>query len=169
MQILAGRYKGINIRTTANRNYRPTQSRIRKSLFDILGNIRNKTVTDLFAGTGILGFEAISRGAKEVTFVEKDHQNVKLLYENIKKVNPDLCVIRRIDVFKFINELNYFDLILCDPPYGQKNLDVLIKESINMLNPSGILVLETAKMDKHIVADSERIYGDTRLSFWRKK
>lgn len=169
MQILAGRYKGINIRTAAKNQYRPTQSRIRKSLFDILGDLSNKTVADLFAGTGILGFEAISRGAEEVTFVESNHQNIKYLYKNITRVNPDICTVRKDNVFKFITEKRSFDLILSDPPYGQKNLNMLIEACIRMLNPKGVLVLETAKQDQHIKADDERIYGSTRLSFWRKQ
>ena len=65
MNILAGRFKGHNIRTVAKASYRPTASRIRKSIFDILGNLNGCSVLDLFAGSGILGFEAASRGAAE--------------------------------------------------------------------------------------------------------
>ena len=168
MQILAGRYKGISIRTTAKNKYRPTQSKVRKSLFDILGDLSGQTVADLFAGTGILGFEAVSRGAKAVTFVESDHQIIKYLYDNIKKVDANICTVRKVNVFKFINEKQTFDLILSDPPYGQNNLDLLIDNCKNMLNPNGIFVLESAKSDQHVKADEERIYGSTRLSFWRK-
>jgi len=169
MQILAGRYKGVSIRTSAKNKYRPTQSRVRKSLFDILGDISDLTIADLFAGSGILGFEAVSRGAKEVTFVDNNHQIIKYLYANAEKVNPAICKIRKMDVFKFLKEDILFDLIVSDPPYGQRDLNYLIESSINMLNPNGVFVLESSKNDEHIDADDQRNYGSTRLSFWRKK
>lgn len=169
MQILAGRYKGVSIRTSAKNKYRPTQSKIRKSLFDILGDLTDLKVADLFAGSGILGFEAVSRGAKEVTFVDNSHQIIKYLHTNAAKVKPAICIIRKIDVFKFLKEDNSFDLIISDPPYGQNNLNYLIESSINMLNPNGVFVLETSIKDKHIDADDQRNYGSTSLSFWRKK
>jgi len=168
MQILAGRYKGVPIQTSTKLNYRPTQSKVRKSLFDILGNLSDLSVVDIFAGSGILGFEALSRGAKKVTFIENNHQLVKLLHKNNIKLNPERCRIRKTDVFKFIGEKHDFDIILCDPPYGQKDLNLLIKFCLNMLNPNGVFVLETSTKDDHIKADNERIYGSTKLSFWRK-
>ena len=69
MRILAGRYKGRSIKTISSSSYRPTQSRIRKSLFDILGPLDGISFLDLYAGSGIIGFEAASRGAIDVTFV----------------------------------------------------------------------------------------------------
>lgn len=169
MQILAGRYKGISIRTSAKNIYRPTQSKVRKSLFDILGDISDLAVADLFAGSGILGFEAVSRGAKEVTFVDNNHQIIKYLQANSEKINPAICKIRKMDVFKFLKENISFDLIISDPPYGQKDLNYLIESSVNMLNPNGVYVLESSIKDEHIDADDQRKYGSTRLSFWRKK
>ncbi len=169
MQILAGRYKGVSIQTSAKFEYRPTQSKVRKSLFDILGNLNNKMVIDLFAGSGILGFEALSRMAKSVIFVETNRNLVKLLYKNCLKINPQKCIIKKIDAYKFLREKHHADLILVDPPYGQKDLNLLIILCLNMLNPDGTLVLETRTKDEHINADNEKIYGSTRLSFWRKQ
>ncbi len=169
MQILAGRYKGVSIQTSAKFEYRPTQSKVRKSLFDILGNLNNKMVIDLFAGSGILGFEALSRMARSVIFVETNRNLVKLLYKNCLKINPQKCIIKKIDAYKFLREKHYADLILVDPPYVQKDLNLLIKLCLNMLNPDVTLVLETCTKDEHINADNEKIYGSTRLSFWRKQ
>jgi len=168
MQILAGRYKGVNIQTSAKYEYRPTQSKVRKSLFDILGDLSNKTVIDLFAGSGILGFEALSRMAKSVIFVETNKNLVQLLYKNRIKIDELNCTVKKIDAYKFIKEKHFVDLILVDPPYGQKDLNLLIELCLNMLNPGGILVLETSIKDQHISGDSERIYGSTKLSFWSK-
>ena len=93
---------------------------------------------------------------------------VQLLYRNRDKIDELNCSIKKMDAYKFIKEEHLVDLILVDPPYGQKDLNLLIKFCLNMLSPGGILVLETSIMDEHIKADSERIYGSTRLSFWRK-
>ena len=169
MQILAGRYKGVSIQTSTKAKYRPTQSKVRKSLFDILGDLSGASVADLFAGSGILGFEALSRGARKVTFVEKNHLLIKLLYKNRAKFDPDSCEIRKVDVFKYLNEEHSFDIILCDPPYGQKGLNSLIDYCLKMLKPNGVFLLETSKKDEHVKANDERIYGSTRLSFWRKQ
>ncbi len=169
MQILAGRYKGVRIQTSAKFEYRPTQSKVRKSLFDIIGDLSNKTVIDLFAGSGILGFEALSRMAESVTFVETNKKLVELLYKNSKKFDFNNCLIKKLDAFKYLNEKHSADLIMIDPPYGQKDLNLIIELATNMLNHDGILVLETSTKDQHIKADDERIYGSTRLSFWRKK
>ena len=82
MQIHSGQYKGLRIKTVKNLPYRPTTSIVRKSLFDILNNISGKSVLDLYAGTGVIGFEAASRGAKEVTFVESSLRVNSLLKIN---------------------------------------------------------------------------------------
>lgn len=168
MQILAGKYKGVSIQTSAKYDYRPTQSKVRKSLFDILGDLSGKAVIDLFAGSGILGFEALSRMAKSVIFVETNKNLVQLLYKNSLKFDKHSCTIKRIDAYKYINEKHAVDLILVDPPYGQKDLNLLIRSCFNMLKPDGTLVFETSTADEHIYGDNERIYGSTRLSFWRK-
>ena len=168
MQILAGRYKGVNIQTSAKFNYRPTQSKVRKSLFDILGDLTDKSVIDLFAGSGILGFEALSRMAKNVVFVEINNNLVKLLYKNSLKFDQNSCTIKKMDVYQHVDNKQLFDLILVDPPYGQNDLNLLVKKCLNTLNYGGTLVLETSVKDGFIEADSERIYGSTRLSFWRK-
>lgn len=168
MQILAGKYKGVSIQTSAKYEYRPTQSKVRKSLFDILGDLSDKTVIDLFAGSGILGFEALSRMAKNVIFVETNKELVRLLYKNSIKFEQQSCTIIKMDAYKFISKKHSVDLILVDPPYGQKDLNLIIKLCFNMLNPNGTLLLETSTRDEHINADNERIYGSTRLSFWRK-
>ena len=112
MQILAGRYKGLSIQTSAKYEYRPTQSKVRKSLFDILGDLSDKTVIDLFAGSGILGFEALSRMAKSVIFVENNRHLVQLLYKNRDKIDEQNCSIKKMDAYKFIKEEHFVDLIL---------------------------------------------------------
>ena len=74
-----------------------------------------------------------------------------------------------MDAYKYLKDEQKVDLIMGDPPYGQKELNLLIDLCLNKLNSDGTLVLETSTKDEHIKADSTRIYGSTRLSFWRKQ
>ena len=82
MKILGGTYKGIRIETKKHASYRPTKSRTRKSLFDMISPFNFSNVLDLYSGSGILGFECISRGANSLTFIENNSQSVKLLFKN---------------------------------------------------------------------------------------
>ena len=91
MKILGGTYKGFRIETKKDASYRPTKSRIRKSLFDMISPFNFSNVLDLYSGSGILGFECISRGANSLTFVENNSQSVKLLFK--REVN--LCLRRK--------------------------------------------------------------------------
>ena len=85
MKILGGQYKGLNIDTSKITSYRPTQARVRKSIFDILTPFTYSNVLDLYSGSGILGFESASRGAESITFVEIDHKAINLLIKNKNK------------------------------------------------------------------------------------
>ena len=93
MQIHAGLLKGRRIKTVRNVPYRPTTALARKSLFDILGNIEGKSFLDLFSGTGIIGFEAISRGANHVTLVEKSLRACAILKINFSLLGINLSLI----------------------------------------------------------------------------
>ena len=85
MKIISGIYRGIKIDTAKDVSYRPTKSRVRKSIFDVISPFGFSSVLDLFSGTGILGFESISRGASSITFVEKDAKSIRLLHRNSEK------------------------------------------------------------------------------------
>ena len=169
MQILAGIYKGVRIQTSPKQNYRPTQSKVRKSLFDILGDLTGKSVVDLYAGSGILGFEALSRGASDITFVETNIELSNLLHRNCAKFDTKYFNVWKSDVRKFLKRGQTFDVIIADPPYGQKDLDLLVDMCKNMLNDEGIFVLESSTKDEHIIADRIKTYGNTRLQFWRNQ
>ena len=112
MKILSGTYKGIRIETSKSASYRPTKSRVRKSIFDILSPFYYSDILDLYSGSGILGFESASRGAASVTFVENNFKNIKLLKHNkIKFNNTDFSVIKNnVEIFLKRSEKK-FDLI----------------------------------------------------------
>ncbi len=166
MNILAGKYKGHKIRTIRHAAYRPTQTRIRKSLFDILGDIEQYSVLDLFSGSGILGFEAASRGAASITFVENNWTAVKLLQENKRKFKSSVFNIFRRDAFRFLESCDEFDLIMADPPYEQYSLSPLVEICVSKLKHNGTFVLETHASDTTISGLREKKYGNTKLIFW---
>lgn len=168
LSILAGTYKGTRLKTPEAANTRPTSARVRKSLFDILGDLSGSSVLDLFAGTGALGLEAASRGAVSVTFVESERKAVEsikkngLLFQGVK-----LDVIRQ-DVFRFLKKNgSLFDLILADPPYGKVNLDGLAELALQWLSPEGRLMIESSVRESWRPERARvKEYGDTQISIF---
>lgn len=148
MRIITGSAKGARLVAPKGLNTRPTADRVKESLFNILsGEVIGKKVLDLFAGTGNLGIEALSRGANFAAFV--DFATDKIIRENLKRVHfEEKSAVFRGDVFKILkrleNENNIYDLIFLDPPYfkglSQKTLEVLNSSSI--FSDNGIIVVE---------------------------
>lgn len=183
VRIIAGTAKGIRLKTPKGMNTRPTADRVKESVFGILGaDVIDAQVLDLFAGTGNLGFEALSRGAASATMIDKNIQSVKIIMEN--SILTDLTratVICREDVIqalrRFKTEEKSFDLIFCDPPYnlGLAPKVLLNLDSNDVLRTDGILVLEHSKHEKlpdelkRIVAYRSEFYGETVVSFFRKQ
>ena len=169
MQLLAGRYKGARIKTSTKMPYRPTLSRIRKSLFDILFPFNYQNVLDLFSGTGILGFEAASRGANKITFVERDRKSIQLLESNANQF-PDIdFVFNQQNVYTFLNNPKSYDLIFADPPYISSNIHELVETVLKILNKNGKFVLETNKRSQPMMNAIVKNYGNTVLSIWTKE
>ena len=169
MKILSGVYRGIKIDTAKDVSYRPTKSRVRKSIFDIINPFDFSSVLDLFSGTGILGFESISRGASSITFVEKDAKSIRLLHRNSEKFEGVPINIIRDKVEIFLKETNdSFDLIFADPPYDKIDYDWLFNSCIKKLSKNGKLVVEMKK--NNFIYDNciEKVYGDTKVLLYNK-
>ena len=167
MQIHSGQYKGRRIKTVKNLPYRPTTSIVRKSLFDILHNISGKSVLDLYAGTGVIGFEASSRGAKQVTFVDSSLRVNSLLKINSSSFNyPKFHFIKQ-DALSFLNSNKSYDIIFADPPYNYNLLNELNSKACNRLNKDGIFVLESSPREFSTTPFKVKVYGDTQLTFWK--
>ena len=167
MQIHSGQYKGRRIKTVKNLPYRPTTSIVRKSLFDILHNISGKSVLDLYAGTGVIGFEASSRGAKQVTFVDSSLRVNSLLKINSASFNyPKFHFIKK-DALSFLNSNKSYDIIFADPPYNYNLLNELTSKASNRLNKDGIFVLESSPREFSTTPFKVKVYGDTQLTFWK--
>lgn len=123
VRIIAGRWKGHRLDVPTGRDVRPTANRVREAWMSVLGPaLPGARVVDLFAGSGALGLEALSRGAEHVTFVERGGRQLRCLRENIARfdASDQTSVVRR-DVFAFLRGIapRTFDLGLADPPYGK--------------------------------------------------
>ena len=167
MKILAGRFGGRKIRTSKNLPYRPTKSLVRKSLFDHLTPFEFNSVLDLFSGSGIFGFEAGSRGADSIVFVEKDQSTLRYL-----KQNSDLLVgphysFHGIDAFKYLTKKKEtFDLIFADPPYSKYDITELVEPALQHLNKKGKFILECDKKQIPFLEAGVKDYGQTRILYW---
>jgi 16S rRNA (guanine(966)-N(2))-methyltransferase RsmD len=179
MRIISGTSKGRRLVTPKNQGLRPTSDRVKESVFNILGEIvEEKVVLDLFAGTGNLGIEALSRGARRAIFVEKGRQAVRLIQRNLAQCGMDgrseiipKDVNRAIGILKQRGES--FDLILMDPPYERglilRTLEKLT--SYKIYHEDSILVIEHDRREPlpEIVRGwnliRQREIGDTTLSF----
>ena len=137
MQIHSGRFKGQRIKTVKNFPYRPTQSIVRKSLFDIIEPLNCKNFLDLFSGTGIIGFEAASRGAKSITFVENHYHTFSLIKKNAELLSGPQYKFYQKDVFSFLDGERSYDLIFADPPYSKYDIESLAETILKHLNKNG--------------------------------
>ena len=177
MQILAGIYKGRKIRSSSSQAIRPCSSRVKKSLFDILeGRIDfdGVAVLDLFAGFGSLGFEALSRGAESVCFIDQHVDALKALKSTTLQLGvQDRVKIVNADVSAFLGRAaGEFGLVFCDPPYSWQDYDMLIEKIVGggLLAEDGFLLIEhSTHIDfKHSPYYSfQRDYGMTRVTFFQ--
>ena len=150
MRIITGTARGLKLKTPNGLATRPTADRVKESLFNILNGLINfsevNAVLDIFAGTGALGLESMSRGAKSATFI--DAATTEILRENVRRTKFTDCTILRGDFEKILRRLGEqklsFDLIFSDPPYStdfaQKSLTLV--DELNLLNVGGLLVVE---------------------------
>jgi len=169
MRILAGRYKGLSIQTVAKAPYRPTKSRVRKSIFDKITPFHYQSVLDCFSGSGILGFESASRGASHITFVEKHRKTFSLLKKNCQHFQGAHFFPVFKDVFKYLaNTEKSFDLIFADPPYGKVDLLKLTHAILPLLNENGKFILECESGEPAFLGAISSDYGDTRILTWTK-
>jgi len=194
MRIISGKYKGRIIKMP--QDIRPTQDKVRKALFDILGEIDSLSFLELFAGSGAIGIEAVSRGAKKVVFVEHNPICVRILKNNFSYLLPPTSYLLPLKVSTAVEKLSkdkaIFDIIFMDPPYykdlalrlrsgpmmsrveslAKKTLQIL--SGYDILTPNGFIIVQHFKKDNLPVTAGDLTlfkqarYGDTVLSFYRK-
>jgi 16S rRNA (guanine966-N2)-methyltransferase len=173
IRIIGGRHKSYRIVFRATPALRPTTDRAKETLFSWLQfELEGKSCLDLFAGTGSLGLEALSRGAKHVTFVEKEKSLFKSIKKNIIHLGyEDKIQAACIDASRWLKtNKQKFDVIFLDPPFDQIDYKVLIRTiyQSNVLNESGKVFLETnkhteLKLSKTLNILKEKTIGDVRL------
>ena len=168
MRIFSGLYKGINIKTSSRLSYRPTKAIVRKSIYDRFNNLESKSVLDLFSGSGTIGFEALSRGAKSIAFVEKDIKIFQMLIKNSKKFPKTNIKFYNMDVFSFLKLKSTFDFIYADPPYGKYNVNLLVEKILRRLNHNGVFILECQKKENLSPNSKTLDFGNSRLLIWEK-
>jgi 16S rRNA (guanine966-N2)-methyltransferase len=169
MRIISGKLKGRRLISSDDLSIRPTTDRIKELIFNVLQDYsKNRCVVDLFAGSGNLGIEAISRGAKQVHFVEKADSSLKILNQNLQNLKIPAYSYRIVqkDAIRFAQEMDQeFDLFLIDPPFIYPELQSLIDVLVKNPNFSGssIIVLE------HEVTNPIEIETDDYRVFKQKK
>ena len=171
ISIIAGKYKGRKLSYFNSTKVRPTQAKVRKSIFDILGPLDGKKILDLYSGVGSLGIEALSRGACHLTAIESDSKVFRILVNNINIVcSKDDVKLHRMDVSKFLNmNTNKYDIIFADPPYTDLNFFEIRKSISNFLNENGVFCMEMKKTKDVIFDEDIRIkkYGSTQVAIWK--
>ena len=169
-KIIAGNYKGRPISSMPGNKTRPTQARVRKSMFQILEPLRNKRVLDLFSGSGVLGIEALSRGATSLISVENNKKIFSLLHENLNKIcnSNDFNAIC-MDAFDYLKRCKEkFDIIICDPPYNKYDHTEIFNLSCKILRKDGVFCMEMKKNNVNRDIFRVKIYGSTQIILWSK-
>ena len=179
MRVISGKARGVVLKTPEGMLTRPTADRVKEALFSIIQfELPGARVLDLFGGTGQLGIEAISRGAKSAVFVDAREEACRLIRENLKRarMEPEGKVIRA-DYLEYLKRCREsFDIILLDPPYAEVFLENSLKmiTEIDILQSGGIIVTERP-VGKELPWDfpgytrsRDYKYGNTLLTLYRK-
>lgn len=183
MRVIGGLAKGRKLKSVKGMTTRPTADRVKEALFNILqGEIEESNFLDLYAGTGNIGIEALSRGAKIAVFIDEDRQAINVLKENLSLIGlEEKGEVYQQDVLRALRILGkkrlLFDLIFLDPPYrhGLEEKTLFAISANNLLLPQGLVIVEhldknilPLKVDALELVRKER-YGDTAISFYRKR
>lgn len=178
MQIITGKYRGRRLKSPESA--RPTLQRVKTSLFSMLNQyiFEDCKVLDLFAGSGALGFEVLSRGAGKTIFVDQNRQATRTIKENLHGVDPKLYSIMEMDYLSALKSLRgeRFDIIFIDPPYDNNALysaiDIIAR--YDMLEADGVIVVETeTNLNRDLTHNNfnvvkDKTYGTARLTFLEK-
>jgi 16S rRNA (guanine966-N2)-methyltransferase len=178
LRIIAGSLRGRRVEIPEGPTVRPTSERVREALFSILGpGAPGSRVLDAYAGSGLLGLEALSRGAEEVWFVEREPDVVRVLERNVSLLGVESrCTVLEGRTLQRLREGRLrgpFDLVLADPPYESAEATALLSRIRPSMSDPGRLVLErdarsspATGPDEGLLLTASRRYGDTRLDFY---
>lgn len=176
MRIVAGEKRGLILKAPKGLDTRPTADRVKEAIFSsISAIIRDSVVLDAFAGTGALGLEALSRGAEEVDFIEKNKATFSVLKSNLEKAKyEDKAHCYFEDTLNFLRRTqNTYDIIFLDPPYQSGLYEEVLKiiKERNILHQNGIIIVESKKntlfFDENSIFlnNKQKNYGDTTITY----
>jgi len=170
VRIIAGSHRSRQIAAPKGRDTRPTSDRVRENAFNLIGPVDDADVLDLFAGSGALGIEALSRGASTATFVEKDPYACKVINANLDSLDFRGTVLQQDAVRAATSDRRTYDLILCDPPYGFDQDARIAPYLRRALAEDGVLVYETSARREPALEGlrvrTSRTYGSARLTLF---
>ena len=175
MRIIAGTHRGARIAAPKGVATRPTGDRVREAAFNLIGPVDDARVLDLFAGSGAMGLEALSRGAGSVLFVESDRAACRAIADNLAKLRLTGARIEQGDaVWALRQETRQYDLVLVDPPYEQwEELEPTLGGLLpKVLAPEGLLVVETGSRTEPqlpLRLRTSRRYGSARLTLFERE
>ena len=177
MRIISGEFRSRRLKSPPGKHVRPTSDRTRESIFNVLSgrtDLDAAVAVDLYAGSGALGLEALSRGAQQVTFVESNHAVMRILKENAYTLGVNRrCDFRNVEVLAFLRSASpaSYDIAFADPPYASPEVAALPDASLPVLKRGGFLILEHDSRHEftgHEAFLMERTYGDTVVSFFQE-
>jgi 16S rRNA (guanine966-N2)-methyltransferase len=170
VRIIAGSHRGQRIAAPKGRDTRPTSDRVRENAFNLIGPVDGARVLDLYAGSGAMGLEALSRGAERVTFVEREKDACRAINANLDKLGLQATVLCQDAARAVAQERGTFDLILCDPPY---DVDASRLPFARLLAEDGVLVYESSGRNDPpevpgLAQRTSRKYGSARLTLFEQ-
>jgi 16S rRNA (guanine966-N2)-methyltransferase len=170
MRIIAGTHKGHRIEAPKGKTTRPTGDRVREAAFNLIGPVDGASVLDLYAGSGAMGLEALSRGAETAVFVDDDPRACAQIHRNLEKLRLTGAQVVCRDVLRTLAADNrQYDLVLLDAPYEMTDYTALARYVPGALAPDGLLVVETAarvEPDLPLARRTSRRYGSARLTLF---
>jgi 16S rRNA (guanine(966)-N(2))-methyltransferase RsmD len=173
MRIIAGSRKGHRIYAPSGRDTRPTSDRVRENTFNLIGPVDGASVLDLFAGSGALGLEALSRGASSAVFVETDRDARRTIERNLDKLRLAGARIVPLDATTALAQEaaagRKYDLVLVDPPYSMTSHASLARYLPQVLAENGVLVFESdarTEPELPLAVRTSRKYGSTRVTLF---
>ncbi|WP_028273773.1 16S rRNA (guanine(966)-N(2))-methyltransferase RsmD [Atopococcus tabaci] len=183
MRVIAGDFKGRRLKAVPGQNTRPTTDKVKESIFNIIGPyFDGGHCLDLYAGSGALSIEAVSRGIEHAVLVDKQYKAVKTIHENVELTRaPDRFQVEKKSASQALSMLENsgqaFDLVFLDPPYANQQIekDIQWMEEHQLLNDGAVVVCETAEETvlpssiKGLVKIKENQYGTIRITVYEKE
>lgn len=177
MRVITGTARGRRLKTPDNYDIRPTTDNVKESVFNIIQfDIEGRQVLDLFAGTGQLGIECLSRGAAGAVFVDRDRDAVRIVKDNLKTCGMKATVLQE-DSISFLNHCGKFDVIFIDPPYDSDLYESALKiiNLVDILSEAGIIICEARRekvlpeMTEPYRKRKEYNYGKVKICIYTKE